>query len=123
MPESIKKDIIKWVQCEKKIIEYNKKIKELQPSISKIKEIQNELSNNILLYMENNNMTGTDIKAGDIKLKYKLSINQSSITRAFVEKRLYTFFKDEKLAKDATEYIYNDRPTITKKILKKYLIK
>lgn len=123
MSDSIKQDIIKWVQCEKKIAEYNKKIKAYQPTITKIKTMQNDLSNNILLYMEKNNMTETDIKAGNIKLKYKLSVNQSTITRPLIEERLGEFLNDPKIAKEATEYIYNNRPTTTKKMLKKYSIK
>lgn len=120
---NIKTDIIQWLHYEKKISEYDVKIKSVQPSINNIKMLRDKLSEKIILYMELNNLTNNDIKVGLFRLKYKTTNTKVPVTRTLIEKRLTEYLKSSSEAKKATDFIYNERESNSKSMIKKYIIK
>ena len=61
--DSFKKNI-------KKIIELDNEENKLKEMLNKIKEEKDSINNNLVLFMETNNITSKDIIYGDRKIKY-----------------------------------------------------
>jgi hypothetical protein len=84
----------------------------------KIKQEKETLNDNIMNYMEQNNVTHKDIIFGDKKIKYTTNNISENITKKLILERLKIFLKDEKIANDATNFIYSDRTSTQKHTLK-----
>jgi len=105
-------------ECVKKLVELNSEEEKYKDIFSNIKKQKEELNNSIMVYMEQNNATNKDIIFGDKKIKYSSSNIQDNITKKLISERLKIFLKDEKLANDATNFIYSDRNISKKSFLK-----
>ena len=121
--EGFNKDLNKWTNLQETIADLMKEIKPLEEKLKKTKEIGKHYEDKILRYMEQNNLTGKKIELGDDMLFCQKSQSTGGVSRDLVEKRLTEFLKDNKMAKKATEYIYNGRIKNEKLSLKKKAIK
>jgi hypothetical protein len=84
----------------------------------RIKQEKEILNNNIMNYMEKNSVTHKDIIFGNRKIKYTTNNVTENITKKLILERLKSFFKDEKVANDATNFIYSERNSTKKNTLK-----
>ena len=91
------------------------KYKNIFSNIKKEKEI---LNSNIMNYLEKNNLTHKDIIFGNKKIKYTSSNISENITKKLIFERLKIFLKDERIANEAVNFIYSNRESTKKNLLK-----
>jgi hypothetical protein len=111
MSEYLKNNIEKLIQLEN---EENKH----KEHINKLKKDKDEISTNIITFMERNKITDKDIIFGDSKIKYTQTKIQEGITKKRIHERLTTFLKNENIAKEATDFIYSEREAKINKSIK-----
>ena len=102
MSEYLKSNIEKLIQLENEENMYKEKMGEL-------KKEKESVSDNILTFMERNNITNKDIIFGNSKIKYTQTKVQEAITKKRIQDRLTLYLKSENLAKEATDFIYSDK--------------
>lgn len=105
--------------------EYIEKLVEIEKEETKYKNIFNNLkkdkdtlNNNIINYLEKNSITDKDIIFGNKKIKYSLMKTQDNITKKLILERLKKYFNNEIKAIEITNYIYSDRNSNQKPIIK-----
>lgn len=105
--------------------EYIEKLVEIEKEETKYKNIYNDLkknkdmiNNNIINYLEKNSITDKDIIFGNKKIKYSLMKTQDSITKKLILERLKKYFNNDMKATEITNYIYSDRNSNQKPIIK-----
>ena len=102
----------------KKIIDLENEEKRIKDMLNKIKEEKDNLNDNLILFMESNNITNKDIIYGDKKIKYIKTKNTEGITKKLIYEKLRNYFQSDKSASEATEYIYKDRASEYKTTIK-----
>ena len=121
--EGFNKDLNKWNNLQDTISDLMKEIKPLEDKLKKMKDVKKHYEDKIIRYMEQNNLTGKKIELGDDVLFCQKSNYTGGVSRDLVEKRLAEFLKDGKMAKRATDFIYDGRVKNEKMGLKKKVIK
>jgi hypothetical protein len=101
-----------------KLIEIENEEEKYKNIFLKLKKEKEILNNNIMNFMEQNNVTNKDIIYGDKKIKYSLMKTQDNITKKLIYERLKIFLKSESVATDATNFIYSDRNSNQKPVIK-----
>ena len=101
-----------------KLVEIEKEEDKYKNIFANIKKEKESLNNNIINFLQKNNITEKDIIFGDKKIKYSLLKVQENITKKLINDRLKIFLKSEKMANDATEFIYNERNSNQKPTIK-----
>ena len=101
-----------------KLVELEKEEEKYKNIFTNLKKEKDSLNDNIINFMENNKITDKDIIFGDKKIKYSLMKVPDSISKKLIHDRLKLFFKNEKEAEEATQFIYNDRNSKQKPIIK-----
>ena len=115
-----KKNIQEWVYLDNKISEYNKKISSIKKEKDKYSKEKNLRGDNILVYMENNNLQKNDIIISDGKLKYYNSKTTESVTKKLVLNKLIDYFNGDKTkANSVANYIFDNREVTIKRVLKR----
>ena len=107
----------------KRIIELENEEKQLKDNLNRIKEQKDKLNDNLIIFMETNNITTKDIIYGDKKIKYIRTKNIESITKKLIFEKLNQYFKSNKEATEITEFIYSDRKSDYKTSIKVLNIK
>ena len=102
----------------KKIIDLENEEKGLKDTLNRIKEQKDKLNDNLVSFMETNNITTKDIIYGDKKIKYIRTKNTEGITKKLIYEKLRNYFQSDKSASEATEYIYKDRSSEYKTSIK-----
>ena len=102
----------------KRIIELENEEKQLKDNLNRIKEQKDKLNDNLILFMETNNITTKDIIYGDKKIKYIRTKNTEGITKKLIYEKLRNYFQSDKSATEATECIYKDRASDYKTTIK-----
>ena len=108
-------DLKDYVQ---KLIELEKEEEKYKSIFSNIKKEKDKITDNILNYMETNNIKDKDIIYGDKKIKYSTLKVQDGITKKLIEERLKIFLKNENQAHEATNFIYTNRNSTNKNFIK-----
>ena len=103
------KNIQNWVKCDNTIDLYRQKIKELQT-------VQKQNEENILSYMEYNNLQKIPIKINDGKITYTVNKSTSALTFSYLQNCCLAFFqnrhdKPEELTKQLIQFIKSKRQT------------
>jgi len=93
----------------KRIVDLDDEEKKLKDELNKIKNEKEMISNDILNFMETNNITGKDIIYGKNKIKYVKLKNIENITKNLIYNKLKIYLRSESAAAEATEFIYSDR--------------
>jgi hypothetical protein len=101
-----------------KLIEIENEEEKYKNIFLKLKKEKEILNNNIMNFMEKNNVTNKDIIFGDRKIKYTTNNVAENITKKLIFERLKIYLKDEKIAADATNFIYSDRTSTKKNTIK-----
>jgi hypothetical protein len=101
---SFEQNIQKWVTIDNQIKVLNDKIKELRDE-------RGDLTDDILGYVETNNLKNATVQISDGKLKFANSKVQSPITFKYLEKTLGEIIKNETQVKQILEYIKENRET------------
>ena len=102
----------------KKIIDLENEEKRIKDMLNKIKEEKDNLNDNLILFMETNNITNKDIIYGDKKIKYIKTKNTEGITKKLIFYKLKQYLSDDKSATEAVEFIYSDRKSDYKTTIK-----
>lgn len=102
----------------KRIIELENEEKQLKDNLNRIKEQKDKLNDNLIIFMETNNITTKDIIYGDKKIKYIRTKNIEGITKKLIYEKLRNYFQSDKSATEATECIYKDRASEYKTAIK-----
>tara|TARA_A100001015_G_C14996722_1_gene716521 strand:+ start:1330 stop:1677 length:348 start_codon:yes stop_codon:yes gene_type:complete len=104
MSNEFQKNIQSWVSIDNEIKNLNKNIKELRSS-------RNNLTQNIFLYAENNNLGNAVIQISDGKLKFQNVKQTSPLTFKLVEEVLDETFDNKEYVKEIIKKIKNKRET------------
>jgi hypothetical protein len=102
----------------KRIIDLENEEKQLKDTLNRIKEQKDKLNDNLISFMETNNITTKDIIYGDKKIKYIRTKNTEGITKKLIYEKLKNYFQSDKSATEAIEYIYKDRQSEYKTTIK-----
>ena len=108
-------DLKDYVQ---KLIELEKEEEKYKNICMNLKKEKDSLNEHIIGYLESNKITNKDIIYGDKKIKYSLMKTQDNITKKLIYERLKIFLKSESVATDATNFIYSDRNSNQKPVIK-----
>jgi hypothetical protein len=104
--------------CVQKLVDLEKEEEKYKNIFSNIKKEKDLLNNNIINFMEKNNIQNKDIIFGDKKIKYTSMKVQDNITKKLIHDRLKIFLKSDSAATEATNFIYSDRNSIQKNYIK-----
>ena len=114
--DNFKNNIKTWV-------ELDNKQKELRRKALLYGKEKDKIQAGIIDYMSANKLEDKDLIISDGKLKYSYSKTSESISKGYIEKQLTIFLKNPKIAKEATEFIYSNRATKSKAVLKRTIKK
>jgi hypothetical protein len=98
-----------------KIEDEEKKYKEYIDNLKKDKE---NLNKNIINIIERNNIGDKEIIINNKKIKYLTQKVSDGITKKLIQQRLSIYLNNENQAIEATNFIYNNRDSSLKKIIK-----
>lgn len=101
-----------------KLVELEKEEDKYKSICANLKKEKDSLNNNIINFLESNKITDKDIIFGDKKIKYSLMKTQDCISKKLIYDRLKLYFKNDKEAENATNFIYNDRNSKQKPVIK-----
>ena len=101
-----------------KLVEIEKEEEKYKNICMNLKKEKDNLNEHIINYLESNKITNKDIIYGDKKIKYSLMKTQDNITKKLIYERLKFFLKSESVATDATNFIYSDRNSNQKPVIK-----
>lgn len=104
-------------------ITLNKEEEIYKEKIKNLKTKKDKIHDTIINYMSNNDILDKEIIFENNKIKCGSSKTTESITKKLIFQRLKEFLKDENLATQATNYIYNDRNSSQKLVLKIFDLK
>ena len=99
-------------------ITLNKEEEIYKEKMKNLKTKKDKIHDTIINYMSNNDILDKEIIFENNKIKCGSSKTTESITKKLIFERLKQFLKDENLATQATNYIYSDRNSSQKLILK-----
>ena len=103
----------------KKYLELYDEEEKLKEQMKAMKEEKDVLENGILQFIESHDFQDRDIVVGQYKMKYTKTKQTESVTKKFTFDRLVTYFQgDEMKAKEALDFIYNERSSTIKTSLK-----
>jgi len=101
-----------------KLIEIENEEKKYKNYIDNLKKDKDNLNKNIINIIEHNNIGDKDIIINNKKIKYVTQKIQDSITKKLILDRLKIYLKNEQHAIEATNFIYNNRESTMKKLIK-----
>jgi hypothetical protein len=110
--------IINLKEYIEKLIEIENEEEKYKNIFLKLKFDKDNLNINIMNLMEQNNITDKVLISGDHKIKYTTNNLTENVTKKLILCRLKMYLKDEKIATDATNFIFSDRKTEKKNTLK-----
>ncbi len=106
-----KNAIKEWYKCEMEE-------KGLKLKLSDIKKNKDGVETLIIQYMQQNKIEDKDIHIGDHILKYGETKSTEGITKKLITERLTEYFQNEQKALEVTEFIYSNRNSVSKPVLK-----
>lgn len=113
---SVEKESLKsYVQ---KLLELDEQETKYKTILNEIKDQKEEVSETLMNIMVSKQIQDKDIILGGKKVKYAVSNTQESITKKLILDKLTLYFKDAKEAEKVTQFIYDQRNTVTKNYLK-----
>jgi len=101
-----------------KLIEIEEEEKKYKNYIDKLKKDKDNLNVNIINIIEKNNIGDKDIIINNKKIKYVTQKIQDGITKKHILERLKLYLKNENHALEALNFIYNNRESSLKKLIK-----
>lgn len=95
-------NIQRWVKLDTQIKSVNEKLK-------KAREVKNQLLNNIVGYVESNNMEATKIEISDGELRFYEKREYQPITFTYIEESLGKLIVDKKQVDCIMDYLRENR--------------
>ncbi len=95
-------DIKKWVTLDSQLKVLNDRVKD-------IKGERNELSDNIMSFVDDNNLSSSTIKISDGRLKFATNKQTAPLTLGFLDKCLMELFNNEEKVGQIMDYIKDKR--------------
>ncbi len=103
MTEQFKEDVRKY-------LEYHNEENKLKEKLNEIKNKKDQYHDNIIQFVETNNIQDKELIMGDFKLKYSLKKQTGTVTKKHTFDQLKKYFhNDENKANECLELIYSDR--------------
>ena len=100
--EGFQEDIKKWVTLDSQLKVLNDKAKDIRNN-------RNELTNNIMSFVDDNNLSTSTIKISDGRLKFATNKQTAPLTLGFLDKCLMEIFNDEEKVGQIMDYIKDKR--------------
>lgn len=100
--ENFQEEIKKWVNLDSQLKTLNDKTKE-------IRNEKNTLSDNIMSFVDDNNLSSSTIKISDGRLKFATNKQTAPLTLNFLEKCFMELFDDEERVSKIMNYIKEKR--------------
>jgi seryl-tRNA synthetase len=111
--EGFQQNIKQWVSLDTQLKSLNEKTKE-------IRNKRNELTDNIIEFVDNNNLTSSTIKISDGKLKFAQNKQTAPITLGFLENCLNDIIGNEEKVTQIMDYIKENREVKVIPDIKRY---
>ena len=111
--EGFKQNIKQWVSLDTQLKTLNEKTKE-------IRNKRNELTDNIIEFVDNNNLSASTIKISDGKLKFAQNKQTAPITLGFLEGCLNYIIGNEEKVTQIMDYIKENREVKVIPDIKRY---
>jgi seryl-tRNA synthetase len=111
--DGFQQNIKQWVSLDTQLKTLNEKTKE-------IRNKRNELTDNIIEFVDNNNLTSSTIKISDGKLKFAQNKQTSPITLGFLEGCLNDIIGNEEKVTQIMDYIKENREVKVIPDIKRY---
>lgn len=111
--EGFQQNIKQWVALDTQLKALNEKTKE-------IRNKRNDLTDNIIEYADNNNLSSSTIKISDGKLKFAQIKQTVPITLGFLEGCLTDIISDEEKVSQIMNYIKEKREVKVNPDIKRY---
>ena len=111
--EGFQQNIKQWVSLDTQLKTLNEKTKE-------IRNKRNELTDNIIDFVDNNNLTTSTIKISDGKLKFAQNKQTAPITLGFLEGCLNDIIGNEEKVTQIMNYIKENREVKVIPDIKRY---
>lgn len=111
--EGFQQNIKQWVSLDTQLKTLNEKTKELRNK-------RNDLTDNIIEFVDNNNLSTATIKISDGKLKFAQNKQTAPITLGFLEGCLNDIISDEEKVTQIMNYIKENREVKVIPDIKRY---
>jgi regulator of sirC expression with transglutaminase-like and TPR domain len=105
-----------------KVIKYvsiDNKIKQGQEAIRELKKEKEKTGKDLMIYIKTEKLEDCPINISNGKLKYAVSKTTVPMSKAYIEQRLEQYFKSKSKAKEVVEFLYKDRETNEKEIIRR----
>ncbi len=123
MSSEFKKTILDWNTIQDKIKQTTEEMAPFQKKIKVYKEQADSLENKIVGYMQENRMGKSKIEMGDIVITMGESKRTESLSKDYIMRKAREFFKDDKMANQFVEFLYNSRQQTIENCLKRKINK
>ena len=92
-----------------KILEINNEIEQYKTELDKLKKQKDNIEKNLIIYMESNDMVNKNIIVNNNKIRYNTTKNYESFSKKYLLNNISSFLKDEKIASQLVDHLYNNR--------------
>jgi hypothetical protein len=117
--DTFKDNVKQWVELDNQSHRYKLEMDGLKKKKAEYELERDKVGDNILNFMETNNLSDNEIVISDGKLKYFNSKTSTSISQKFINERLKLYFKDEDKATEVLDFIYSGRETTVTPVVKR----
>ena len=105
------------------------RIKELESQLKELRCKKKEYSNEMLIFMKNNSLEGTEFKVNNKKIKYTLTRQIQPLNKDYLAQRIgefampYVSTLGNDFPEKLTNYIMENRPVVEREYIKSTLIR
>lgn len=110
--QNFEESVKRWVLIDNKI-------KSAQDAIKELKKEKEKMGDNIAVYIKTNGLQEEPINITGGKLKLAISKTTVPMSRKYIESRLAQYFKSASKAKEVVEFLYSDRETMEKEVIRR----
>jgi len=100
------------------IIQLNNAIENQKSELDKLKKQKDVIEKNLITFMENNNMTSKNLIVNNNKIKYNTTKNYETFSKKYLLEKSNLFFKDQNIANQFVDFLYNNRNVKESKSIK-----
>jgi hypothetical protein len=100
------------------IIQLNNAIEHQKSELDKLKKKKDVIEKNLITFMESNNMTNKNLIVNNNKIKYNTTKNYETFSKKYLLEKSNIFFKDQNIANQFVDFLYNNRSIKESKSIK-----
>lgn len=90
-------------------VAYDDKILKASNAIKRVKEQKKEIGDNIIHFMDSNNLQKKEIKFNNYRLQYRTTKSITPLTKKYIEATLVNELQNEEEAKEVVKLLYNTK--------------